>query len=112
MKRRSLTLLLLGAGVLLVAAAGVLLTLHPWGAAPAAAETAASPPLTFVQLLQLSPDLLRSIQLIGPTGTIELDSAKGTWEGIPSPRPVPNSPPLASPKRPRTSCSDPPTARE
>jgi hypothetical protein len=89
MKRRPLTLIVLGAVVLLVAAVGGLLAWHPWGvaaASAAAASTAAAsaanagPPMKFVQISEVSQDLLRSIELIGPAGSITLDNAKGSWQ--------------------------------
>jgi hypothetical protein len=82
MKRRPLTLIVLGAAVLLLALIGGLLAWHPWGASPAAAASAASaePPMKFVQISQVSQDLLRSIELIGPAGPITLDRAKGAWQ--------------------------------
>jgi hypothetical protein len=79
-KRRAFTLVVLAAGIVLVAAAGGLVAWHPWKkpAAPAAAGSAAPPP-TFVTLLSVSQELLRSIALVGPAGTIELDNAGGQW---------------------------------
>lgn len=78
MKRRVLTLVILAAGIVLVAAAGALLAWRPWAAT--AAMAAAAPPARFVQLMAVAPELLRSIELIEPAGTIELDSAGGLWE--------------------------------
>jgi hypothetical protein len=79
-KRRSLTLLLLLGGVILVIAAGVLVAWHPWTArATASGQDAAPPASAFVQLSQVSQDLLRTIDLTSITGTITLDDASGKW---------------------------------
>ena len=80
MKRRSLTLLVLGAAIVLLAAAGGLVAWHPWSRAAETAAAPSEPPLAFVPLLQFDQDLIRSVQLTSLAGTIELDDVQGTWQ--------------------------------
>ena len=80
MKRRALTLVVLGACVVLLGAVGGLLAWHPWSRASADATAPSDPPLKFVPISQVGQDLLRSIELIGPAGSIELDNLEGSWQ--------------------------------
>lgn len=80
MKRRSLTLLALGGAVALLAAAGGLAAWHPWSRADAAGAVEAEPAMSFVAISNVAVDQLRSIELVGKAGTIELDSVEGAWK--------------------------------
>ncbi len=87
MRRRSLTLLVLGCALALVAAAGGLVAWHPWtsagsesAAAPGGEAGGAQPPQAFVPILQYDQDLIRSVALTSAAGTIELDEVQGTWK--------------------------------
>jgi hypothetical protein len=79
LKRRSLTLLLLGGAVVLLAAAGGLVAWHPWSRGNAAEATGADAATQFVTISNVTVDQLRSIELVGRAGTIELDNVEGTW---------------------------------
>jgi hypothetical protein len=89
-KRRALTLVVLGAAVVVLAGVGAVVARHPWGTGAAAgtAGVVGSPgapggpaaPMKFVQISQVSQDLLRSIELVGSAGTITLGNARGSWQ--------------------------------
>ena len=80
MKRRSLTLLVLGGAVVLLAAAGGLMAWHPWSRAAAVKDDGADASTEFVKISDVTVDQLRSIELVGRAGTIELDNVEGAWQ--------------------------------
>jgi hypothetical protein len=80
LKRRTLTLLALGGALVLLGAAGGIVAWHPWSRATAAKDAGVEASTQFVTISNVTVDQLRSIELVGKAGTIELDSVEGTWK--------------------------------
>ena len=82
MKRRSRTLLVLGAAVALLAAAGGVAAWHPWSRPAAGSGGGPDAPAgaQFVTIMDVKADQIRSISLTSAAGTIELDNVEGAWK--------------------------------
>jgi hypothetical protein len=80
-RRRPLTLLVLGGSVALLAAGAGIVAWHPWSrGAAAGASTSGAGTAQFVTILDVKADQLRSIALTSAAGTIELDNVEGSWK--------------------------------
>ena len=81
MKRRSLTLLVLAAALVILAAVTGIIAWHPWS--PDGVNTQAvdgQPPMEFVTISEIDQNQVKSVQLVSASGTIELVRSQNTWE--------------------------------
>ena len=81
MRRRALTLLVLGGAVVILAAVSIIVAWRPWASEPLdSSDASGETTMEFVTISELDQNRITSIELSGPSGVIELVRSGNAWK--------------------------------